>query len=490
MSTGHMNRIVDLEGNPLWDSEEGLLGNITTSTGTQSVSEALDDRSVLITESVTVRVPSDYPDWQAALDAYSGVSVVSGVIITILLESGYSPMQGLYISDGDYSYLRLSSEDAVVFINQDLDPVTSNTEWPGANYPRCVVIDYAVSPLFDIKISGLNWRIPPTSGNHTVERTNGIMAAGSTLSFRQSSSCGFVDFAGQNLYARGATIYARNCDFHGGGGHAVQLSAATTGEITGINATGAFWNVTSDSVNTTDAAVSVSRGCVVQAQSIDAGNSGRYGMDCRRSFVNYSGSTAVGCEKAGLSVRSGGYISAEGIDLGDGWVELNGPTGGGTINLGRESIYSGIYRLNGSDPRQPNLMYSHGIVLDDDAPMSTVGFIREDLPNVGYSVIRSDGTGEYVFEIDVDTSIDTRQEFFVPGISFQSGTPKVVTLSCGDITGEAGRDDFALMTAGMASSSGQSFSIRLTSPGTGELRRVQGKVTGRIDYPYTYAGDL
>lgn len=46
MSVGRMNRIEDLDGNPLWDKDNGILGNVTTSTGTQTISEALDGRVI------------------------------------------------------------------------------------------------------------------------------------------------------------------------------------------------------------------------------------------------------------------------------------------------------------------------------------------------------------------------------------------------------------------------------------------------------------
>lgn len=45
MSVGRMNRIEDLDGNPLWDKDDGILGNVTTSTGTQTLVEALDERA-------------------------------------------------------------------------------------------------------------------------------------------------------------------------------------------------------------------------------------------------------------------------------------------------------------------------------------------------------------------------------------------------------------------------------------------------------------
>lgn len=39
-----VNEVEDLAGNPLWRSGEGILGNVSTSTGTQTVAEALDQR--------------------------------------------------------------------------------------------------------------------------------------------------------------------------------------------------------------------------------------------------------------------------------------------------------------------------------------------------------------------------------------------------------------------------------------------------------------
>jgi len=46
MSTVRVDRVEDRAWNPLWDSTDGVLGNVTTSTGTQPVAEALDRRAV------------------------------------------------------------------------------------------------------------------------------------------------------------------------------------------------------------------------------------------------------------------------------------------------------------------------------------------------------------------------------------------------------------------------------------------------------------
>lgn len=68
-----------------------------------------------VRQSITVRIPSDAPTLQIALDHIS--VAVSQVRITLLIESGHTPSTSVYLHDGDYSNFRITSESSPVTIS-------------------------------------------------------------------------------------------------------------------------------------------------------------------------------------------------------------------------------------------------------------------------------------------------------------------------------------------------------------------------------------
>src|SRR5690625_1792044 len=66
-------------------------------------------------ENLTVLIPTDYPNKQAAIDdTYTKILMWPGAIIDLMMEGGYEISAELRVSSGDYSHYRVSSVDAVV----------------------------------------------------------------------------------------------------------------------------------------------------------------------------------------------------------------------------------------------------------------------------------------------------------------------------------------------------------------------------------------
>lgn len=126
MSTGRIDRIEDLAGNPLWDTNNGgILGNITTSTGVQTAPQAIDNRSTVVSTEVTALVPSDYLTLQAAIDDLSSLHTKQGVRINIVIEAGHLLTSGVKVTDGHYGHFYISSQDAEVLLDAAY-PLTEN----------------------------------------------------------------------------------------------------------------------------------------------------------------------------------------------------------------------------------------------------------------------------------------------------------------------------------------------------------------------------
>lgn len=64
-------------------------------------------------ESKSVKIPTDYPSYQSAIDDLSKLTHNQGVVIDLVGESGWQPDSGISVSDGDYSHFKISHEDDI-----------------------------------------------------------------------------------------------------------------------------------------------------------------------------------------------------------------------------------------------------------------------------------------------------------------------------------------------------------------------------------------
>lgn len=80
-------------------------------------------RSVKVFQDTTVRVPTDCPNLQIALDTV--VCAREGIKITILIESGHRLDSGVFLVGGNYSQYVIMAEDAIVYLDDDWVPGTS-----------------------------------------------------------------------------------------------------------------------------------------------------------------------------------------------------------------------------------------------------------------------------------------------------------------------------------------------------------------------------
>lgn len=120
MSKLRTNRIEDLQGNPLWDKDDGILGNVTTSTGTQTVVEALDSR-------VNAFTPEMF-DQSGGLDYSDAIEdmLQEAAGRYCVMQSGKTyPIGRALIYEGNVNLSCSGEQDAIIFQNgQGFNPLT------------------------------------------------------------------------------------------------------------------------------------------------------------------------------------------------------------------------------------------------------------------------------------------------------------------------------------------------------------------------------
>lgn len=78
------------------------------------LSSQLAQKVDLQRETITYNIPTDYPDWQSAVDELSEFKVKNGVELVINFESGFEIESGLLVTNGNYNHFRVTSDDEVV----------------------------------------------------------------------------------------------------------------------------------------------------------------------------------------------------------------------------------------------------------------------------------------------------------------------------------------------------------------------------------------
>lgn len=99
---------------------------------------------------LVVNIPSDHPTMQDAIDYYHNkVLFTDGNGLAINIESGHQPSTGISVSNGDYSYIRITSDDAEVLLN---------SSFSGGAESSVIYSENAKGPILSclININGVN----------------------------------------------------------------------------------------------------------------------------------------------------------------------------------------------------------------------------------------------------------------------------------------------------------------------------------------------
>lgn len=252
-------------GEYVWTEESGL-GNaatVTTSSGTQTVNEALDQRAVLSpSELIEFRVPSDFPNLQSAVDFIARKHPVNRGAVDILIESGYEVTSGLLVSRCYAGNINITAEDSVVFCNlpNDQDCILVQNDSHG---PR-------IRALFDLQ----------GTGNHGLSvqgNSRGRISEGTDQNDPSAAIYGFINARVRNVdCGLNCSVLAENTILSGAGER--NISTRSTGYI--------------------------------NARGSDLRNAGQYSVHCeRKGNINASQSWTSGAGVKDVRVLWGGEVA-------------------------------------------------------------------------------------------------------------------------------------------------------------------------------------
>lgn len=274
-------------------------------------------------ETITVNVPSDYSTLQQAFDTVSQEVVPDGVEIVINIESGHELQSGnlgiereaaLYAHDGDYSHIRITSEDAEV-------PVSSSFEGSAIRNVRArgVVLDCLIN--MSNATSAFDGYTAEKGSKGYVNVNCGVKNAGRIGLYSRQVSAMYaaraaedpaesgVVFTGAGDWGHycnhGSRSYLRGGDFSGAGSIGIQVrhgavSDASDCDVSDSNGEGYL----AENSATINAALSTASNC--GTDGISATHS---------STVNARNLTAEGNGRRGIFAGQGSFVAAVGSDL-------------------------------------------------------------------------------------------------------------------------------------------------------------------------------
>ncbi|SFH50344.1 hypothetical protein SAMN04488020_11832 [Palleronia marisminoris] len=251
---------------------------------------------------LTINVPSDYSTLQDAIDAAYRRQPGANVRHIVNIESGHEITQGFSCRNGDYSRIRITSDDAEVgladsFVGVSGDEIAyhTGTQWVATIYnARGPEFDV----LFDLGDSG------------AANKICGLMC-GQGGDVRGLSGAGFKN-GWLNGEVRAGKIHWREGVWTGAGEWGLRLTSGTMFDV-------AYSDISGGQLNNPGAAfkacLHISRGSFGNAQNITVKNSAANGVTIRRSYVALQDAVISNNGLYNIEIGWGATAIAYGADL-------------------------------------------------------------------------------------------------------------------------------------------------------------------------------
>lgn len=281
---------------------------------------------------VKVDIPSDFSTMQSAIDFYHNkVKFADGFELQVNIEAGHQPATGISVSNGDYSYIRITSDDPEVTVATGFGQSDSFIYGDNASMPRldCVVNGNAGQ-------LGIGYRCENGSTGY-ISAGNGAKACWQDgLAVRYGSTCYAQDTVWTGNALNGTTssgiiswasvVHAEGADVSDSGYYGCQAAHGGT-----LN----FQNGTAN--NTGRYGIRASDGATVNADGATANGNTVNGV---RAFngctVNFRSGTATGNGSENLSV-SGSFVEAAEAVL-TGSLGIGVLSTGSTVRLSQANV--------------------------------------------------------------------------------------------------------------------------------------------------------
>src|SRR5690625_90592 len=303
---------------------------------------------------ITVRIPSDFPSEQAAVDHYSRLPMRRGARVVILFESGFEPVTGISATNGNYSYFVVRSEDPVVNVSDDFAGASAETT-DGMSTGNFIVGKMAAMPVLDCRV---NMKGLGQNGYYAIASCTGYVTPGSG-----------VNWAGNyGILARTSFVFAEKTSWSDA--YSVGIRAQHGGVIGAQAATADRCCKKEGS-----AAVRASRGSLIHFVLGKARDSGARGCLAIRGQITAEGSDFSGAELWGIDVQQKGVVRARDATVNDCL------TGGIRVRHGSDLDF-----MNGECKRNGG----YGLRAEDASSFNARGATFED--NTTYNVYAQDAS--------------------------------------------------------------------------------------------------
>lgn len=272
-----------------------------------------------IMEDKTAYIPSDYATLQEAIDDLSKISVSSGAVIDLMIESGHQPASGAIVENGDYGYFKISSVST---------PLTLSTNFGKSN--AFVLSNKSVAPSLNCLVDA-----------------NGQASAGYRVS---NSSMGHVEPSSGviNCWGTGLLVeYGSNCSAENTVWTSNALNGSTSSGILCLSSV-----VHANGSDVSDSAyygAQASEGGILSFRNGNASRTGRYGLRARNGgFIDCEGATCSDNAVDGIRAFMGGkfnarYLTAENNLNADIWASRSSTIEAGDATLGGSNSVACVY---------------------------------------------------------------------------------------------------------------------------------------------------
>lgn len=233
-------------------------------------------------KSLIVFVPSSYPDIQTAITEVSKLKINSGANIDIILESGYMIPEGIFLENGDYSHIRLSSQDDVVIVTDDFT----------GNFLHAI---NASLPIFNIL---LDMRDKGDYGYSIIDNSRGYIM----------KEKGIINAGGTGLYLRSSFVRAAWSNFSGANNRSAWFTRGSVGSVAASNLSYCKGGET---------ALYVSRGSTVDASEADIShaNTTISAVHCLRSKLSLIDANLSNSNAHGVVALQGSEVALRESDV-------------------------------------------------------------------------------------------------------------------------------------------------------------------------------
>lgn len=249
-----------------------------------------------ISSSLTVRIPSDYPTLQEAIDDLAPALVSRTETVSLEIEAGHAPSSGIIVRNGNFSSFVITSEDPAVTVSDSF--TGSFIAGYSANMPQ-------LATIIDMDDKGEDGYAARSGSTGIVAPFAGIRNAG-----------------GRGCYLnQDSRVSAAQSEFTGCNNRNVWISRASTFE-------GSEGNFSANKGGLR--AVYVSRGSVANVFSADISNAvGDIALYVLRSFVCAQDVDVSGAQGDGICATTGSIVAARGVDATNcGFIGIRAMDGG------------------------------------------------------------------------------------------------------------------------------------------------------------------